>query len=141
MASAGEAALAALFAVLPTPAGGAKARNESDELPIPAGGKLILRDGDRGEPIEEQLNPPAAIHRHAASLQILVENVDDAARTTALDALADGVRAVLAADRTLGGAVDWAELRRGTPRDVTEPGAAPIRIEDATIVLEYQEEI
>jgi hypothetical protein len=139
--SAGETALTALFAALPAPPAGAKLRNETDAAPIPSGGLLILRDGERGEPIDEQLNPPMAVYRHAAALQILVAGIDDAARTAALDALADGVRAVLAANRTLGGAVDWAELRRGTPRDETEPGAAPIRLEDATIVLEYQEEI
>jgi hypothetical protein len=141
MSSTGENALAALFAALPTPAGGKKFRNRAASEDVPVGGLLILRDGDRGEPIEEQINPPSAVYRHAASIEIFAVGSDDAARTAKIDALALAVRAALAADRTLGGAVDWAELRRGSPRDDTETGASPVRIEDATAILEYQEEI
>ena len=141
MPSPGENALAALFAALPTPAGGKTARNRAAPDDMPVGGMLILRDGDRGEPIEETLNPPRATYRHAAQIEIYAAGIDDAARTAKIDELAETVRAALAADRTLGGTVDWAELRRGSGRDETEIGASPVRIEDATAILEYQEEI
>lgn len=141
MPSNGEIALAALFAALPTPSGGAKWRNRAAPAELPAGGMLILRDGDRGEPIDEMINPPSAVYRHEARLEIHAAGIDDAVRTAKIDDLAQAVRAALAADRTLGGTVDWAELRRGAPRDETETGASPVRIEDASAILEYQEEI
>lgn len=139
--SVGETALAALFAALPVPPGGKKLRNASVPDDLPSGGLLVLRDGTRGQAVEEFLSPPRAVFRHAASLQILVEGSDDAARTAAIDALAGLVRAALAADRILGGAVDWCELQRGDGRDETEPGTRPIRVEEAQVILEYMEEM
>ncbi|MCM0018429.1 MAG: acyl-CoA transferase [Tagaea sp.] len=141
MASTGETALAALFAALPGVAGVNKFRNATDTVDVPAGGLIVLRDGDRGEPIEEQLNPPAAVYRHAARIEIYASGIDDAARTAAVDALARAIQTNLIADRLLGGAVDWAELRRGAVRDEVEDGAVPIRIEDAIAILEYQEDM
>lgn len=141
MTTVAETALTALFAALPTPPSGAKLRNVAAPPTIPSGGLLILRDGTRGAPIEEYLNPPSGVYRHAAQLQLMVQGTDDAARTSAIDALAALVQAALAAARTLGDTVDYAQLQRGDGRDDTEEGTTPIRIEEATVILEYLEEL
>lgn len=140
MADKAETVLQALFAALPTPSGGAKHRNPSPTIDLPAGGLLVLRDGSRGDPIEEYLNPPTAIYRHAAALEMHFAQTDDAARSAGLAAIAEAVKTAIAGDRTLGDLVDYVEFQRGTVRDETEDGAAPIRVEDAALILEYAED-
>jgi hypothetical protein len=140
MATDGETVLQALFALLPVPAGGAKYRNPATANDIPSGGLLVLRDGSRGAPVEEYLNPPAAVYRHAAELQIIFQSADDAARSAGIKTIADAVKAALATDPTLGDAADHVELQRGDSRDETDEGTTAIRVEDASVILEYLEE-
>jgi hypothetical protein len=103
-----EAALAALLQLLEGLAGPTVLRNEVLPETVPAGGLVILRDGDLGAPLDVTLNPVSYLWEHRAELEVLVQGATPAARDAALGALLLAIAAALAADPTLGGLVDRA---------------------------------
>ena len=100
-----ENILQALLARLQTINGLKVLRNEVLPERIPAGGLIILRDGDPGQP-EIMLSPLSYYWQHQAVLEVLVTHADATARDVALDGLFRDIAAVLATDRTLGGLCD-----------------------------------
>jgi len=117
-----EAALQALRAALLARSviGGIPAplRNETMPTRFPAFGSvtalLNLLDGD-GKVVEIDLGNPddtlSVYHiEHRAEVEWIVEASDNAAREAAFDAGLVAINAALAADRTLGGVVDFAEI-------------------------------
>lgn len=72
---------------------------------VPAGGLLILRDGDPGEP-EVTLSPLRYLYQHRAEIEAIVQGVS---RDAGFDTLTASIGATIAADRTLGGLCDWIE--------------------------------
>lgn len=104
-----EDALAALAALLRAALIGADVKRNS-AVPEDAGpgGLVILRDGDPGEP-EVTLSPPAYAFEHSASLDVIVNARPGDATSAVLDTLLADIGAALAADPTLGGAVDHVE--------------------------------
>ena len=126
-----ETALAALHARLGTALAARSPapvvlRGETVPQRIPPGGLVVLRDG---ETVEETpiLSPLAWPIEHRAEVEITVAGATPAARNALLDALLVDVAAAVTADRTLGGAVEWAQP--GTPefQDVEFEGAAAAR--------------
>ena len=131
-----EAVLTALLQRLATLPSATVKRNEALPEKVPAGGLLILRDGDPGEP-EVTLSPATWIWNHLAQLEAFVAGATSEARDAALDTLLEAVGQGLAGDRTLGGLCDWSEPQAPQPDDVTIEGAAPIRAARVPILLIY----
>jgi hypothetical protein len=101
---------------------------------IPAGGLLILRDGDPGTP-EVTLSPPCYHYMHRAEIEAVVQAGSN--RDAAFDALVAGVGAALATDRTLGGLCDWVEAEAPEPVELPVEGAAGLKAAVIPIVLHY----
>jgi hypothetical protein len=89
----------------------------SSALPekIPAGGLIILRDGDQGEPEQALGGFGSTYYQHAVE----VEEGDAAARDAAFDALLQQIGAALEADPTSGGLAFG--LTYGRPEPAIEP--------------------
>jgi hypothetical protein len=137
--SAREAAIAALHGRLATALAG---RNPAplvlrgDTVPQrqPAGGLIVIRDG---ETVEETaiLSPLAWAIEHRAEVEVTVGGATPAARNALLDALLVAIGAAIAADRTLGGAVDWAQPGAPEFEDVEFEGAAAARAASVPVAL------
>jgi hypothetical protein len=110
-------------------------RNESLPKRIAAGGVVILRDGDPGEP-EVTLSPLAYHYQHRAEVEVLVD-LEASERDAAFDALAQAVGAAIAADRTLGGRCDWVEGFAPAPLALAVEGAESIKAASITVLLHY----
>ncbi|MCV2870637.1 acyl-CoA transferase [Defluviimonas sp. WL0002] len=139
MATKRETALAALHAALQLGLGGLAIGIERG-APVPteisADGLVILRDGQPGEP-EVTMSPLAYHYEHRAEIEIYAQDADDDARATAFDDLVAAVGAVIAANRTLGGAVLWAEAEAPEPQDLPVTGGAAIKAATIAVVLHY----
>lgn len=101
-----ETAITALLAVVQGLPGITTARNAAWPERVPGGGLVVVRDGETVEE-EAMLSPLAYGIVHRADVE--VSAADEAQRDDIIAALA----AAIAADRTLGGAVEWAEV--GSP--------------------------
>jgi len=100
---------------------------------VPAGGLLILRDGEPGEP-EVTLSPLIYHYQHRAEIEAVVQGTD---RDAAFDALCVNVGAALAADRTLGGLCDWIEAEAPQPVDLPVEGGASLKAAVIPVILHY----
>jgi hypothetical protein len=137
--SAREAAIAALHARLqlslaarsPPPT---VIRNETIPQRLPAGGLLVVQDG---ETVEETaiLSPLRWQVRHVAQVAVIVPGDTPEARATLLDALLVDVAAAIVADRTLGGAVEWAQPESPFFDDLAFDGAASVRAASVPVSL------
>lgn len=134
--SAREAALKALLSLLQGLTGPKVLRNEPEVQTIPAGGLVVLRDGEPGEP-EVLLSPASYAYEHRAEIVVQVSGGSAAGRDAALDALLQAIGAAIAADQTLSGAVDMATP--GGPELVDEAveGAPAIKAALVPVFLEY----
>lgn len=132
--SARETALKALDAVLSAIDGPTVLRNPTAEVKVPAGGLIVLSDGDPGEP-ETYLSPLAYGYSHAAEMVVAVQ--DKSGRDAALDQLLQAIGAAIAADDTLGGAVEMASLSAPELTDEPFEGAAAVKAARLTVTLDY----
>ena len=107
-----------------------------DVLPerIPATGLIILRDGKPGDP-EVTLSPLTYFYEHRAELEVVIQA--GSGRDALFDALASGIGATLAADRTLGGLCDWVEEEAPEPVELPIEGAAALKAAVITIVRHH----
>ncbi|WP_027285908.1 hypothetical protein [Rubritepida flocculans] len=101
-------------------------RGETVPQRLPPGGLVILRDG---ETVEESaiLSPLSYAIEHRAEVEVTVAGATPAARAALLDALLMDIAAATTADRTLGGAVEWAQPGAAEFEDVEFEGAAAAR--------------
>ncbi len=136
MTSKREQVLAALSGQLRGIAGAAVKRNEALPVSVPAGGLVILRDGDPGEP-DVTLNPRTEFYSHRAEIEVFVTRPVDGGGETVLDALLAQVGAALAADRSLGGLAENLFCSAPETSVVAIEGAAPILAARLTITVEY----
>jgi hypothetical protein len=136
MTSARETALLALHHRLQAVSGPMVLRNEVLPAKLPAGGLVILRDGDPGE-AEATLNPVSYLWQHRAELEVVVEGATGEARDAALDALLVAIGAALASDPSLGGAVDWSEAGAPRTEDLAIEGAAALKGAVVPVTLVY----
>lgn len=139
--SARETAIAALYGVLgtaldtrdPAPA---VLRNETVPQRIPPGGLVVVRDG---ETLTEtaMFSPLAWAIEHGAEVEIVGAGATSADRDALVDDLLSAIGAAISADRTLGGAVEWAGP--GTPRfdDIVVEGAGASRAALVTVTLAF----
>ncbi|MFL1463491.1 hypothetical protein ACI6QG_14895 [Roseococcus sp. DSY-14] len=133
--SARETALAALHARLGAALAGRSPapkllRNETVPQRLPASGLVVVRDG---ETVEETaiLSPLAWAIEHRAEVEIV------AATGALLDALLVDIAAAIAGDRTLGGAVEWAQPGAPSFDDAEAEGATAARAASVPVTLSF----
>ena len=124
------AALHARLSALPATA----LRGEVLPERVPAGGLLILRDGEPGEP-EVTLSPLRYHYQHRAELEVVFQA--GTGRASAFDDLITAIGTALEADRTLGGLCDWVEPEAPASVDLPVEGAAALKAAVITVVLHY----
>ncbi len=109
-------------------------RGETIPQRIPAGGLVVVRDG---ETVEETpiLSPLAWQIEHRAEVEVTVGGATPAARNMLLDGMLVDIAAAITADRTLGGAVEWAHPGGATFTDVEFQGAAAARAASVPVTL------
>ena len=109
-------------------------RGETVPQRLPPGGLVVVRDG---ETVEETaiLSPLAWAIEHRAEVEVTVAGATAVTRNTLLDALLEDVAAAVSADRTLGGAVEWAQPGAPGFEDVEFEGAAAARAASVPVAL------
>lgn len=140
--SARETAIAALLTQIKTSAAARPSpkpvvlRNEAYPQSLPAGGLVVLRDGETV--VSETIMSPLRYHmEHAAEVEVVVAGATAATRAAALDALLVALALGIAANRALGGAVEYAEVGTADLEDVEFEGAAPLRAARFTVTLQF----
>ncbi|WP_114393518.1 acyl-CoA transferase [Oleisolibacter albus] len=142
MPSIRETALSALLVRLAAVPNATAGREIAVPERIPPGGLLILRDGVPGEP-EVTLSPLLYHYDHIAEIEALVQAADPplgrpgSGRARALDDLLRALAASLAADRTLGGTVDWLAWGAPETEDIAVAGGAAIKAARVPVTLTY----
>ncbi len=131
-----ETILSALLTTLQTIPDATVLRGEVLPERVPAGGLVILRDGEPGEP-EVTLSPLQYHWRHRAEVEVIVQGKTPAVRDTAFDALAAAIGTALAGDRTLGGLCDWVEPEAPQPVDLPVEGAPALKSAMIAVTLIY----
>ena len=109
-------------------------RGEAVPQRVPPGGLVVVRDG---ETVEETpiLSPLAWQVEHRAEVEITVVGAAPAVRNTLLDALLVDIAAAIAANRTLGGAVEWTQPGSASFEDVEFEGGAAARAAAVPVTL------
>jgi hypothetical protein len=105
---------------------------------IPAGGLVILRDGDPGEPEQALGGFGNAYYRHAVEIEVYVEEGDAAARDAAFDDLLQQIGAALEADPTLGGLAFGLTYGRPEPAIEAVAGAPAIKSATLSVTVDYE---
>jgi hypothetical protein len=136
MTSKREQALQGLFLMLQNLSGTVVLRNEPLPTQVTAGGLVVLRDGDVGEP-EMLLSPMRYIYQHQAELEVLVQDGKQVSRDAKLDALLQAIGALLEQHRTLSGAVDYAHAAAPELLHEAVEGAPTLKAASVPIILEY----
>jgi hypothetical protein len=138
MPSKAETVLQALVAALSPalPAGAKLLRNENLPERVPPAGIVIVRDGDPGEP-EAWLSPPGYYYEHRAEIEAIADGATAALRDAAFDALRLAIGAAIAADRTLGGTVDYALAGSPAPLLLNIDGDQGLKAATIPVVLAY----
>jgi hypothetical protein len=140
--SARETAIAALVAQITASVAARPApkpvvlRNEPYPQSLPAGGLVVVRDGE--VVTSEAIMSPLRYHiEHAAEVEVVVAGNTAAARAAAIDALLVALSAGVSANRTLGGAVEFAEIGIADLEDIEFEGAAALRAARFSVTLQF----
>jgi len=131
-----ESILAALFTALTNVLGATVLRDDVEPERVPAGGLIILRDGDPGAP-EVMLSPLSYAYEHKAGLEVIVQGKTSAIRAAAFDTLVQNIGVVIAANRTLSGLCDWVEASAPKPVDLPIDGGEALKAAIIDITLIY----
>lgn len=132
-----ENAIGALFAVLGQLSLGTMVkRNAALPERIADHAMAILRDGEMGEP-EVSLSPLTYHWQHQVTIELFVADPDASTRDARMDNLLMELATLIEADRTLGGAVEYAEI--GPPKfdELAPEGASGIKACLLPVVLNY----
>ena len=113
-------------------------RNTAVPEKIPAGGLIVLRDGDPGEPDTALGGFGGVYYSHDVEIELYVEEGDAIARDAASDALVQEIGTALESDPTLGGLAFG--MTYGRPEIDTEgvTGAPAIKHGTITVTVEYE---
>ena len=142
MPSIREAALSALLVRLAAVPDAVAGREIAVPERIPPGGLLILRDGEPGVP-DITLSPLLHHYDHVAEIEVLVQAADPPlgrigpGRARAMDDLLRALAASLAADRTLGGTVEWIAWGAPETEDIAVAGGVAIKAARVPVTLTY----
>jgi hypothetical protein len=134
-----EAAIAALHAAISTALASRSPapqvlRSEIVPQRLAPGGLVMIQDG---ETVEETaiLSPLRWQVRHVAEVVTAVPGATPEARAASLDALLVDIADVVVADRTLGGAVEWAQPDSPSFDTLDVEGAASVRAASVPVSL------
>ena len=113
-------------------------RNTAAPEKIPAGGLIVLRDGDPGEPEQALGGVGSVYYAHAVEIEIYVEAASAGKRDAAFDALVQKIGAAFVADLTVGGLAFG--MTYGRPEIDTEAvaGAPAIKTGTIEVIVEYE---
>ncbi len=136
MTSKREQVLSALFARLQGVPDATVRRNEALPVSVPAGGLIILRDGDPGEP-DVTLNPRTEFYSHRAGIEVFVTQPASGGGEEELDALLSWLSFKLNIDRSLGGLAENLTWSAPETSVLAIEGAAPILTARITVTIEY----
>ena len=133
-----EQVLEAIKALLMTVPGARIERNSAVPEKIPAGGLIVLRDGDPGEPDTALGGFGCVYYSHGVEIELYVEEGDAVARDAAFDTLVQAVGAAIETDPTVGGLAFG--MTYGRPEIDTEAvaGAPAIKTGIITVTVEYE---
>ena len=136
MASRREEVIAALEALvrLALPFAGTQRDAPWPTRPEP-GGRVIIRDGDPGEP-EVTLGVLSYTYTHDIPLEVFGPT-GASSRHELLDDMLTALGKAIEADRSLGGLVEWLEPSAAAPDDVVVEGGQPIRAAIITVTAIY----
>jgi hypothetical protein len=137
-ASKAEQVLGAIKALLETVPSAVVERNSVLPEKVPAGGLIILRDGDPGEPEQALGGFRNVYYQHAVEIEAYVEEGDAAVRDATFDDLLQQIGAALDVGPTLGGLAFG--LTYGRPEASIEavPGAPAIKSATLTVSVDYE---
>ena len=134
-----EGAIGALFAVLgqlSLGTGAAVKRNAALPERLSEHAMAIVRDGEMGEP--EVLLSPLTYHwQHQVAIELFVADPAASARDARMDGLLVELAALIEADRTLSGVIEYAEI--GPPKfdELAPEGSSGIKACLLPVVLHY----
>ena len=135
MPSVREQILCAVLARLETvPAATVKREAPLPET-VPAGGLIILRDGDPGDP-EVILSPVTYLWEHQTEIEVILQRGQDD-DSVALDVLLMAVGTALAADRSLGGLAVWLDWGAPKTSGLAIDGAAALCGATVPVTIHY----
>ena len=133
-----EQVLEAIKALLMTVPSAKIERNTAVPEKIPAGGLIVLRDGDPGEPDMALGGFSGVYYSHEVEIELYVEEGDAMARDAAFDILVQAVGAVLETDPTLGGLAFGMSFARPEIDTEAVAGAPAIKTGTITVTVEYE---
>jgi hypothetical protein len=96
----------------------------------------ILRDGEMGEP-EVSLSPLTYHWQHQVAIELFVADPDASTRDARMDGLLTELAALIEADRTLAGVVEYAEIGQPKFDDLAPEGTSGIKACLLPVVLHY----
>lgn len=131
-----ENALSALSTLLQGMTGVSVRRNDVLPHVVPAGGLVILRDGDPGEP-DVTLSPRTEYYAHRAEIEAFVAQPAGGGGEAALDGLLAAIGSALASDRSLGGTADHMVWSAPEFDVLAVEGSVPILAARITVTIEY----
>jgi hypothetical protein len=137
-ASKAEQILEALKARLQTLPDAKVERNTALPEKIPAGGLIVLRDGDPGEPEQALGGFACTYYSHRVEIEIYVQDGDAVARDIAFDTLIQGIGVALEADPTLGGLAFGMNYGRPSTDVEAVEGADAIKTGTLAVVVDYE---
>ncbi len=111
-------------------------RNAAKPERIPAGGLVIIRDGDPGDP-EVHLSPLTYIYTHRVPVEIAVLAAPPLSREQVLDQALQAIGEAVEANRTLAGLCDFIEPEAPSSDDLEATGTVAARWADLVIVATY----
>jgi hypothetical protein len=137
-ASKAEQVLDAVKSLLETVPDAVVERNSVLPEKIPAGGLIILRDGDPGEPEQALGGFGSTYYQHTVAIEVYVEEGDAATRDATFDALLQQIGVALDSDPTLGSVAFG--LTYGRPESTIEAvaGAPAIKSATLTVTVDYE---
>ncbi len=135
-----EEAIGALFAVLGQlslgPSVATVKRNAALPERVSDQAMAILRDGEMGDP-DVSLSPLMYHWRHQVAVELFVAEPDAGARDARMDGLLMELATLIEADRTLGGAIEYAEIGPPNFDDLAPEGTSGIKACLLPVVLHY----
>jgi hypothetical protein len=133
-----EQVLDALKALLETIPDAVVERNSVLPEKVPAGGLIILRDGDPGEPEQALGGFGNAYYQHAVEIEAYIEEGDAASRDAAFDVLLQQIGVALEADPALGGLAFGLTYGRPEPAIEAIAGAPAIKAATLSVIVDYE---
>jgi hypothetical protein len=135
-----ESAIGALFTVLGQlslgTSGTTVKRNAALPERVSDHAMAILRDGEMGEP-EVSLSPLTYHWEHQVAIELFVADVDATARDARMDGLLGELAALIDADRTLDGVIEYAEIGPPKFEELAPDGNSGIKACLLPVVLHY----